>query len=163
MKKVLLVLLAVTLFNCEDECTETATMVSQRNARVATPTIDLSGMTGDLTLNPSDAVDHELRTTGDLNLNGFKLTLKNIKLTVSNNLNGGGTVKTQGSKGAICVIGATQNNPNLSQANVSCETLSNGGVQFVEGGDAEVPCGFDYDNQQVQRDVNGRSFYYKRK
>ena len=130
MKKVLLVLLAVTLFNCaleeEQEFCQMQKRVVLSNGRVATPTIDLSGMTGDLTLTPADAVNHQLMTTGDLNLNGFKLTLKNIKLTVSNNLNGGGTVKTQGSKGAICVIGAIQNNPNLSQANVSCQTLSNG-------------------------------------
>ena len=130
MKKVLLVLLAVTLFNCavedEQEFCQMEKRAVRTNNRVATPTIDLSGMTGDLTLTPADAVNHQLITTSDLNLNGFKLTLKNIKLTVSNNLNGGGTVKTQGSKGAICVIGAVQNNPDLSQANQSCSTLSNG-------------------------------------
>ena len=130
MKKVLLVLLAVTLFNCaveeEQEFCQMEKRAVRTNNRVATPTIDLSGMTGDLTLTPADAVNHQLMTTSDLNLNGHTLTLKNIKLTVSNNLNGGGTVKTQGAKGAICVIGAVQNNPNLSQANQSCSTLSNG-------------------------------------
>lgn len=130
MKKVLLVLLAVTLFNCaveeEQEFCQMEKRAVRTNNRVATPTIDLSGMTGDLTLTPADAVNHQLMTTSDLNLNGHTLTLKNIRLTVSNNLNGGGTVKTQGAKGAICVIGAVQNNPNLSQANQSCSTLSNG-------------------------------------
>ena len=130
MKKVLLVLLAVTLFNCavedEQEFCQMEKRAVRTNNRVATPTIDLSGMTGDLTLTPADAVNHQLMTTSDLNLNGHTLTLKNIKLTVSNNLNGGGTVKTQGAKGAICVVGAVQNNPDLSQANQSCSTLSNG-------------------------------------
>ena len=130
MKKVLLVLLAVTLFNCaveeEQEFCQMEKRAIRTNNRVATPTIDLSGMTSDLTLTPSDAVNHQLMTTGDLNLNGHTLTLKNIRLNVSNNLNGGGTVKTQGAKGAICVVGAVQNNPDLSQANQSCSTLSNG-------------------------------------
>ena len=130
MNKVLLVLLAVILFNCEPEAEQEFCQMEKRfagtNNRVATPTIDLSGMTGDLSLTSSDALNHQLNTTGDLNLNGFTLTIKNIQLTVTGNLNGGGTVKTQGSKGAICVIGAVQNNPDLSQANQSCSTLSNG-------------------------------------
>jgi hypothetical protein len=129
MKKVLLVLLAVTLFNCEPEAEQDLCEMEKRavsvNNRVSTPTIDLGGMTSDLSLTPSDALNHQLNTTGDLNLNGFTLTIKNIQLTVTGNLNGGGTVKTQGAHGSICVIGAVQNNPNLSQANQNCTTLSN--------------------------------------
>ena len=67
-------------------------------------------MTSDLSLTPSDALNHQRNTTGDLNLNGFTLTIKNIQLTVTGNLNGGGTVKTQGAHGSICVI-TVQNNP----------------------------------------------------
>lgn len=155
MKKVLLVLLAVTLFNCEAETEQDLCEMERRavsiNNRESTPTIDLSGMTSNLSLTPSDALNHQLNTTGDLNLNGFTLTVKNIQLTVVGNLNGGGTVKTQGAHGAICVLGSIQNNPDLSQANQNCSTLSTNNYDgWVSIGDdlcakdGQVINGFEY-------------------
>lgn len=95
-------------------------------------TIDLGGMNGDLQLNPSDATDNVIYTTGDLNLNGFTLTLTNVRLVVNGNLNGGGSVVTEGSKGSLCVRGAVQNSPDLSNASVGCSTLSNDDLDSFE-------------------------------
>lgn len=92
-------------------------------------TINLGGMTKDVKLTPADATDGVIYTTGDLNLNGYKLTLNNVKLIVVGNLNGGGTVVTRGAKGGLCVRGNTQNNPDLSDAVVGCSTLSNDKVE----------------------------------
>jgi len=98
-------------------------------------TINLGGMTSDVKLTPSDATDGIIYSTGDVNLNGNKLTLNNVTLVVRGNLNGGGTVVTRGANGAVCVDGATQNNPDLSKANVSCPTLSDDSVDsFTELG-----------------------------
>jgi len=57
---------------------------------------------------------------GDLNLNGYTLNLRNVNLTVTGNLNGGGTISHCGNS-TLCVRGAVQNNPNLND--LSC-TLS---------------------------------------
>ena len=107
-----------------DECTESYSVV-EVSARQAVSTIDLSGMTGNVTLNPSDATNGEIQTTGDANLNGFELKVVNIKLTINGNLNGGGRVRTQGANAAICVTGSIQNNPNTQGVVFSCGTLSN--------------------------------------
>lgn len=98
-------------------------------------TITLSGMTRDIKLTPSDATDGVIYSNGDVNLNGHKLTLKNITLVVRGNLNGGGTVVTRGANSSICVNGNTQNNPDLSNAKVGCSTLSEDDIeQHVELG-----------------------------
>ena len=110
-------------------------------------TVNLGGMTGDVKLTPADATDGVIYSTGDVNLNGRKLTLKNVTLVVTGNLNGGGTVVTKGN-GVICVEGNIQNNPNLSNATVGCDTMSDdeltileelgtncdlGGVKYIDG------------------------------
>ena len=94
-------------------------------------TINLSGMTGDVKLTPSDATDGVIYSTGDVNLNGHKLTLKNVTLVVTGNLNGGGTVATRGN-GVLCVEGNIQNNPDLSNATVGCDTMSNDELTIIE-------------------------------
>jgi hypothetical protein len=97
--------------------------------------VTLSGMNKDVKLTPSDATEGVIYTTGDVNLNGYKLTLNNVTLVVRGNLNGGGTVVTNGAKGSICVNGNTQNNPDMSRATVGCNTLSDDEVDsFVEVG-----------------------------
>lgn len=62
---------------------------------------------------------------GDINLNGFTLTLRNVNLIVTGNLNGGGSIVNCGNPNiitsSVCVNGAIQNNPNLN--GLSC-TLS---------------------------------------
>lgn len=94
-------------------------------------TINLGGMTGDVKLTPADATDGVIYSTGDVNLNGNKLTLKNVILVVTGNLNGGGTVATRGN-GALCVEGNVQNNPDLSNATVGCDTMSNSELTTFE-------------------------------
>lgn len=63
---------------------------------------------------------------GDLNLNGFTLTLKNTRLTIQGNLNGSGSIVACGnpnqSQSNVCVNGSVQNNPNLNGLN--CNALS---------------------------------------
>lgn len=94
-------------------------------------TVNLSGMAGDVKLTPADATDGVIYSTSDVNLNGKKLTLKNVTLVVTGNLNGGGTVVTKGN-GVICVEGNIQNNPNLSNATVGCDTMSNDELTIIE-------------------------------
>ena len=60
-------------------------------------------LTGDTVL-----TDVNLKVAGDLNLNGYTLTVACGSVTVSGNFNGGGTLIRCG---ALAVTGATQNNP----------------------------------------------------
>lgn len=110
--------------------------------RPAVSTIDLSGMKEDLTINPSDATNGEVQTTGDVNLNGFKLSVVNVRLTVNGNLNGGGTLRTQGNFGAVCVTGDIQNNPDTEGVNFECENLST--PTLTERGTIIAECGLEF-------------------
>lgn len=137
MRKLLLplVLLASMLYNCEsDTCTSPYVVKEISKSLTGKNVMDLSGLTGDLELNPADATNFTITTTGDVNLNGFTLTLKNVQLNIMGNLNGGGALVTQGAKGAYCLVndGAVQNNPNLDQAVNSCQSLSNGTASGVQ-------------------------------
>lgn len=155
MKKVLLLVLGFGMIvSCsKDECTEVvmaalqiqSKVVQQSYGRVGVTTIDLGGLTSDLQLTPADATNKVIYTTGDLNLNGFKLTLKNVRLNIVGNFNGGGVLKTQGAYGAYCMVngGAIQNNPDLSNATNNCGTLSSGGGFGGAQIEVEVPCGTD--------------------
>jgi len=143
MKKLfLLMAISGIIVSCaKDECTELVTGVSTQKSIQGKSVIDLSGLTSDVTLNPSDATSFVITTTGDVNLNGFTLTVKNVQLNISGNLNGGGTLKTQGANGAYCLVngGSIQNNPNLSNAVNSCQSLSTGPVSGAI--QKEIPCG----------------------
>ena len=125
LKQTIIIAVSIAFFtSCSpDECTQEYN-VSVVQSRLATSTITLSGMTGNVTLNPSDATNGEIQTTGDVNLNGYRLKLVNVRLTVNGTLNGGGKVRTQGANGAICVIGNIQNNPNTQGVVFNCGTLS---------------------------------------
>jgi hypothetical protein len=136
-----------------DECRDTY-KVQQVSARQAVSTIDLSGMTGDLVLNPSDATNGEIQTTGDANLNGFELKVVNIKLTINGNLNGGGKVRTQGSNASVCVTGSIQNNPDTEGVTFDCGgNLSN--PVLVAPNTIEADCGFNY-NDTIE--IDGKTY-----
>lgn len=87
--------------------------------------IDLSGMTGNTTLGQNCSSSQEPQsfvTSGDLNLNGFKLRLKNATLIVNGNLNGSGEIDVCG-QSTFCVNGVIQNNP-VYDPEALCNTLS---------------------------------------
>lgn len=73
---------------------------------------------------------------GDLNLNGKNLTLKNVSLIVTGNLNGGGKILNHcnNNPSTYCVRGAVQNNPTISVTRnydcvpTSCTKTWNGSV-----------------------------------
>ena len=137
----------------EDECTQSYKVV-EVSARQAVSTINLSGMTGDLVLNPSDATNGEIQTTGDANLNGFELKVVNIKLTINGNLNGGGKVRTQGSNASVCVTGSIQNNPDTAGVTFDCGgNLSNPVLTAPDT--MEAQCGLSV-GQTVE--IDGRTF-----
>lgn len=150
----LIAFIPLAMMSCTpDECRETY-KVQQVSARQAVSTIDLSGMTGDVTLNPSDATNGEIQTTGDANLNGYRLKVVNIKLTINGNLNGGGEVRTQGSNAVICVTGSIQNNPDTAGVVFDCGgNLSN--PVLVAPNTIEADCGFNY-NDTVE--IDGKTY-----
>jgi hypothetical protein len=61
---------------------------------------------------------------GDLNLNGFTLTLRNVNLQISGNLNGSGQIVRCGNydHSNVCVTGVIQNGVVLGD--LTCSTLS---------------------------------------
>ena len=150
----LILVFGIGLTSCaEDECTETYKVV-EVSARQAVSTIDLSGMTGNVTLNPSDATNGEIQTTGDANLNGYRLKVVNIKLTINGNLNGGGRVRTQGANAVVCVTGSIQNNPNTQGVNFDCGgNLSNPVLTAPDT--MEAQCGLSV-GQTVE--IDGKTF-----
>lgn len=150
----LIAFIPLAMMSCSpDECTQSYKVV-EVSARQAVSTIDLSGMTEDLVLNPSDATNGEIQTTGDANLNGFELKVVNIKLTINGNLNGGGKVRTQGSNASVCVTGSIQNNPDTAGVTFDCGgNLSNPVLTAPDTMEAE--CGLSV-GQTVE--IDGRTF-----
>ena len=146
MRKSILLILTLALFvSCqEDECTENVCVERITYLRTTVTTIDLSGMTEDVEIN-GQGNDDQYQTTGDLNLNGFKLRLVNVQLTVVGNMNGNGTgggseVATLGTS-TVCVQGSIQNNPYYNDNDFTCGSLSSGGVGSVYDGPIEIECG----------------------
>lgn len=76
-------------------------------------------LTNDVTWGSNCGNGNTLAVTinGDLNLNGKTLTLKNVNLIVTGNLNGGGKIKNDcnNNVSTFCVKGAIQNNPNTEE------------------------------------------------
>lgn len=146
MKNLLLLLTAVVLTSCQlEECTENVCVERLLAYRTTVTTIDLGGMNGNVFIGSVSGDLEEYQTTGDLNLNGYTLSLDNIKLTVVGNMNGNGTgggsqVSTLGSS-VVCVQGNIQNNPYYNANDFTCESLSNGGVGSTFDGSIEVECG----------------------
>jgi len=75
-------------------------------------------LTNDVTWGSNCGNGNTLAVTinGDLNLNGKTLTLKNVNLIVTGNLNGGGKILNDcnNNPSTYCVKGAVQNNPTIS-------------------------------------------------
>jgi hypothetical protein len=83
----------------------------------AQTTIDLSGMTTNLTLGQncsSSQTPQQYITTGDVNLNGKTLNLKNVILKVNGNINGGGRIEGCG-QAKLNLTGVIQNNPQIEE------------------------------------------------
>ncbi len=92
----------------------------------AQTSVNLSGMTEDVTLGQNCSTSQtpqEYITTGDVNLNGFELNLKNVNLTVIGNVNGSGDIEYCG-QSQMCVNGNIQNSPEIEDG-LDCSTLSN--------------------------------------
>ena len=88
--------------------------------------VDLSNMTSNISLGQncsSSQTPEEYVTTGDVNLNGKTLNLRNVKLTIRGNLNGSGSVDHCGQSNLV-LSGAVQNNPNLNGIPTTFTTLS---------------------------------------
>ena len=83
--------------------------------------IDLSNMTQDEKIGRDcSSRTEEYFTQGDINLNGFTLTLRNVYLTVNGSVYGEGTITGCGDS-SFCVSGNLVNNPTVE---VQCITLS---------------------------------------
>lgn len=145
LKALALLTVVSILASCEvEECRENICVEKITYLRSNVTTIDLSGMTEDVEIN-GQGNDDQYQTTGDLNLNGFRLRLVNVQLTVVGNMNGNGTgggseVVTLGTS-TVCVQGSIQNNPYYNANDFTCGSLSSGGVGSVYDGSIEVECG----------------------
>jgi len=119
-------------------------------------------LTGNITLplqggNCGNGATTEI-TYQDVNLNGFTITLRNVKLNVLGNLNGGGEIKQCGnqSNSTVCVSGAIQNNPNLN--GLSCAVLGSEEFEFNKYGHKfEV---YDIFGRLLLNGVTNESTYY---
>ncbi len=149
MRLSLLMVLLSTGFimtSCQlDECRENVCVEKITYLRTTVTTIDLGGMNSNVFIGSVSGDLEEYQTTGDLNLNGYTLSLDNIKLTVVGNMNGNGAgggsqVSTLGSS-VVCVQGNIQNNPYYNANDFTCESLSSGGVGSVYDGSIEIGCG----------------------
>ena len=87
--------------------------------------IDLSNLTQDIDLGQncsSSQTPQQFITTGDVNLNGYEIDLRNAILIITGNLNGPGEIDGCG-QSELCVQGVVQNNPEIDDVN-TCNTLS---------------------------------------
>lgn len=88
--------------------------------------INLSGITQNMSIGQdcsSSQTPEQYRTTGDMNLNGKTVQLRNTYLEVTGNLNGSGSIAFCGNS-SLCVRGVIQNNPNIESGLLNCSTLS---------------------------------------
>lgn len=102
-----------------------AVLVIQMIATAQTQ-VDLSNMTSNITLGQncsSSQTPEEYVTIGNVNLNGYELNLRNVKLTIRGNLNGTGNVDHCGQSNLV-LSGTVQNNPNLNGIPTTFTTLS---------------------------------------
>ncbi len=104
-------------------------------------TIDLSGITENDTLGSNcsnSQTVNSYETTGDLNLNGHTLNLRNVSLKVNGNINGDGSIIKCG-QSTLCKTGILQNNPIIENGLLtdSCTTLN---LQDFE----EIPRNLNY-------------------
>ncbi len=88
--------------------------------------VNLSGMTQDMPLGQNcsnSQAQEQFITTGDLNLNGKTLHLRNAYLTVTGYIKGPGRIEGCGNS-KICTMNAIQNSPVFNSVEVvNCSTL----------------------------------------
>jgi len=119
-------------------------------------------LTGNITLplqggNCGNGTTTEITYQG-VNLNGYTITLRNVKFNVTGNLNGPGEIKQCGnqSNSTVCVSGAIQNNPNLN--GLSCAVLGEQEFEFDKYGHKfEV---YDIFGRLLLNGVTSESTYY---
>lgn len=88
--------------------------------------VNLSNLTSNMTLGSNCSQGQnpqEYITTGDVNLNGYTLNLRNVKLTINGNLNGGGSITHCGGSNLV-VYGVIQSNPNTNGIPITFVTLN---------------------------------------
>ena len=132
---------------------------------------ELSGMTSDIKINGSSSysTNEFWIALGDVNLNGYKLEIKNAMLSIPGNLNGGGKVKIK-HFGIVCVSGSIQNNPEITVdfdgellTDSNCAEVlsvdSSSQVSLEDGDEVFVPCELDLPSS-LMTDIDGRSFWY---
>ena len=99
-------------------------------------------------------------TYQDVNLNGYTLTLRNVNLVVTGNLNGGGEIKNCGNpnqiSSTVCVQGAIQNNPNLN--GLSC-TLSSPKFELNETTYNLKYKAYNLQGRELQSGITTQDFY----
>lgn len=136
MKKVLLALLAVTLFNCEDECIEEYNVVEVSGLRITNQNVRMNtSLTGNTTF------EGDTTFNGGLNLNGYTATVTG-DVRVNGNLNGGGSLIYCGS---FIVTGRTQNFPDISE---DCGYTASS-PQLIRPGVVAAECGLQYGNRFI--------------
>lgn len=105
---------------------------------------------------------NEYIINGDLNLNGFTLTLRNIDLVVKGNINGGGSIDFCGNpnkpSSSVCVSGSIQNNVNLN--GLTCRTLSNESFTFTSENNGLKYDVLDLQGRILQSGITNDTTYY---
>ena len=120
-------------------------------------------VSGNYTLNQDTILeDVNLVIAGDLNLNGYTLTVPCGSVTVSGYINGGGTLIHCG---ALVVTGAIQNNPTITQDcnnNSTWEDLNDGATYNQTNSNSNVPSVGTIRNQAFEVTKNAGVYKYYR-
>lgn len=102
---------------------------------------------------------HTTVTYQDVNLNNYKIILRNTTLIITGNLNGQGEIDKCGNQNNsfLCLYGTIQGTPNLN--NLSCQTLSNDNFEFIQenyGLEFKV---FDISGREISKGVTNANMF----